>query len=295
MRILVIGGSGLVGSHVLREAETRGCTAFGTFRRYAVPGLLPLDLDDSAGLVRLLESTRPDWVVHAAGWTWVDGCEKDPARAMRENCEQPAELARCCVQRGIRLAYFSSSYVFNGTAPSYGEHDFPDPINVYGRSKLAAEKAIAEITGQSALIPRVICVWGREAQQKNFVYQVLRAVREGKKMTIPSDQRGNPTWAGDIAAWILDLVQAAESGVWNLAGEFPDWTREQWMRSILDGLRASGGDASLLEKWSYQTKPSDALAQTASRPLNAGVNIGRIQARFPRALRHPSTIECLLA
>lgn len=292
MRILVIGGSGLVGSHVLREAELRGCSVLGTFRQHSTPGLLPLDLDDSAALVRLLESTRPDWVVHAAGWTWVDGCENDPARALRENCEQPAELARRCAERGIRLVYFSSAYVFNGRASAFGEEDAPDPINVYGRSKLAAEKAITEITGRSALIPRVICVWGREAQQKNFACQVLRAVRTGAPMTIPSDQRGNPTWAGDIAAWVMDLVQAGESGLWHLAGEFAGWTREDWLRAILHGLRVQGESG--VEKWNYRAIPTQALGQPALRPLNAGLLNAAIQRRFPRVLRHPSDLKGLV-
>lgn len=292
MRILVVGGSGLVGSHILREAKIRGCTVFGTFRKHPAPGLLSLDLDNPGCLIRLLESTQPDWVVHAAGWTWVDGCENDPARAWRENCEQPVELARCCSERGIRLVYFSSSYVFNGRALAYAEEDTPDPINVYGWSKLAAEQAIAEITGRSALIPRVICVWGRETQQKNFTCQVLRAVRTGSPMTIPSDQRGNPTWAGDIAAWVMDLVQAGESGIWHLAGEFAGWTREDWLKAILRGVRAHG-EAAAVDQWTYRAIATSALGQPALRPLNAGLQIASIQRRFPRRPRDPFDIENL--
>ena len=104
MRILVIGGSGLVGSHVLSEATARGHQVTGTYRNFPLPGLVPLDLADTTATQELLLATNPDWVVHAAGWTWVDGCESDPERAHRENCDQPAAVARLCRERGCRFA-----------------------------------------------------------------------------------------------------------------------------------------------------------------------------------------------
>lgn len=75
---------------------------------------------------------RPDWVVHAVGWTWVDGCEKDPERAFSVNCEQPVFLAGLCRDQG---AYFSTTYVFDGTQGPYSEEDTPNPVNVYAKSK----------------------------------------------------------------------------------------------------------------------------------------------------------------
>jgi len=96
MRVLVIGGSGLVGAHVLAEAHARGHTTLGTYRAHPVQGLEALDLADANATATLLDQWHPDAVVHAAGWTWVDGCESDPARATRENAEQPAMLAALC-------------------------------------------------------------------------------------------------------------------------------------------------------------------------------------------------------
>ena len=295
MRLLIIGASGLVGSHVMAEAKAKGHEVVGTYRNYQVDGLVPLDLGDEAATRALLERVRPDWVVHAAGWTWVDGCEKDPARAFRENCEQPVMVARFCKEFGCRFAYFSTTYVFDGTAGPYTEEDRPSPINVYAKSKWAAEQGIQEVLGGQALIPRVICVWGREAQKKNFVYQVIKAVSDGKPMRIPSDQEGNPTWAGDIAAWLVLLMTAGEHGVWNLVGALPCCSREQWLREILSGLQVM--DTSLFDKlkdWRYETLSTETLGQPAKRPLRAGGDGRKIHSRFQRMSRSSADISNIL-
>jgi dTDP-4-dehydrorhamnose reductase len=289
MRILVIGGSGLVGSHVLSEATARGHQVTGTYRNFPLPGLVPLDLADTTATQELLLATNPDWVVHAAGWTWVDGCESDPERAHRENCDQPAAVARLCRERGCRFAYVSTTYVFDGQAGPYTETDRPNPINVYAKSKWAAEQQIQSVLADRALIPRVICVWGREAQRKNFVYQTLKALREGRSLWLPADQIGNPTWAGDIAFWLAGLMEQDESGVWNLAGDRENCTRVEWFCAIRDAARQSG----LVPAGSdpgYEAGPTAELKQPAPRPLHCGARIQRIQKRLPRTPRAPGMI-----
>jgi dTDP-4-dehydrorhamnose reductase len=295
MKLLVIGASGLVGSHVYAEARARGHSVVGTSRTQAVPGLLSLDLADAAATTALLERERPDWVVHAAGWTWVDGCEADPARAMRENAEQPAALAAWCRAQGARLAYFSTTYIFDGNAAPYDELATPSPINVYARSKLAGEAAVQAELGERALLPRVICVWGRETRRKNFAYQVIDAIRAARPLRLPSDQAGNPTWAGDIAHWLLDLIEAGESGPWNLVGDQPLCLRGAWAAEIARGLaEASPADAEAARRWTPELVPTATLGQAAPRPLGGGGSDLRIQSRFPRAVRGPAEIAELL-
>ena len=293
MRILVVGGSGLVGSQVLAEAGARGHEAAGTYRQCAQPGLRPLDLGDAAATAEILDSVRPDWVVHAAGWTWVDGCEQDPARARRENCEQPAMLARLCRERGCRLAFFSTSYVFDGADGPYAETDQPNPINIYGRAKWEAEQELQAILGGEALILRTICVWGRENQRKNFVYQVLKALREGRSLRLPADQLGNPSWAGDLAGWLADLMERGEKGVWNLAGDRPECSRVEWFCAIRDEARRRGL-APAGDQPGYEAAPTQALGQAALRPLQAGLRIDRIMGVSPRAPRSPADFSELI-
>ena len=293
MRILLVGASGLVGSHVWEEARARQHEVTGTYRHFAVPGLTPLDLGDVAATEKILAEVKPDWVIHAAGWTWVDGCEKEPARARRENCEQPVQLATLCEKSGCRFAYFSTTYIFDGTAGPYSETDTPNPINVYARSKWAAEQQIQDVLSGQALIPRVICVWGREAQQKNFAYQAIKALREGRTLRLPSDQLGNPTWAGDIAWWLLELIERGESGVWNLAGDQENCDRVAWFCAIRDAARASalvpaGTDSG------FEAVPTSVLQQAAPRPLHSGARSAQIQQRCPRTPRQPGDLANLI-
>lgn len=295
MRILVIGASGLVGSHVAREAVSRGHDVLGTHRNCPTGATVALDLADESATRALFESYKPDWVVHAAGWTWVDGCERDPARAYKENADQPAMLARLCQAYGTRMAYFSTTYVFDGKNGPYDELSQPTPVNVYAQTKLAGEANVLSILGANALIPRVICVWGREVQQKNFVYQVIKAVQEGRSLRLPSDQEGNPTWAGDIAAWLLDLIGAHESGVWNLVGDNPRCTRIDWLNAILEGIINARSDlAGAVRQWTYERILTSELGQPALRPLRAGGLADKIQARFPRQTLAAERVEIII-
>jgi dTDP-4-dehydrorhamnose reductase len=291
MRILVIGASGLVGSHVIADAESRGHTVLGTYRSFAVPNLVHLDLASEAETRRLLDSFRPDWVVHAAGWTWVDGCETDPERAMRENCEQPVMLAGLCKNYGVRMAYFSTTYVFDGNKGPYAENDEPNPINVYGRSKLLAEKKIQKISSDTALILRIICVWGIEKQQKNFVYQVLRSIKNQQAINIPTDQYGNPTWAGDIATWLNTLLIKNAHGVWNLSGENESCSRAAWYEIIKKQLQEEMPDRFEYNNQARFLTTSD-MIQCARRPLNASAsNNKRIKNELYASTTPPAVSE----
>ena len=293
MRILVIGGSGLVGSHLVAEAVAQRHEVTSTYRNFPVRGLVRLDLADAPATRKLLAEVKPDWVVHAAGWTWVDGCESDPVRAQRENCEQPVQLAQLCQEVGSRFAYVSTTYVFDGQSGPYRETDQPNPINVYAKSKWAAEQQIQAVLGGQALIPRVICVWGHEPQQKNFVYQTLKALREGRSLRLPADQIGNPTWAGDIAAWLVGLMELGETGVWNLAGDRENCTRVEWFCAIRAAALRQGL-ASAAPEPGYEPVATAELKQPALRPLNCGARIQRIQARLPRTPRAPEHLAGLV-
>ena len=269
MKILVIGGSGLVGSHVLQAAKTAGHAVTGTYHQSPQPGLVPLACDDAASCQALLKKGKPDAVVHAAGWTWVDGCEDDSKRAFAENAEQPAQMAAWCHAAGIRFVYFSTSYVFDGKAGPYTEDTAPNPINVYGRSKLQAEQDIQRATAGTALLPRVICVYGTEKRGKNFAYQVRRAMEAGQTLSLPVDQCGNPTWAGDIGAWIVKLLEQRASGIWHLAGPWPGCTRTEWAERLVKAFTALG--AKQHPQFAIKSILTADLKQRALRPLQAGL------------------------
>ena len=276
MRLLVIGGSGLVGSHVLSEALGRGHVAVGTYRERPEPGLEPLNGANHADFESLLDRVRPDRVIHAAGWTWVDGCEGDPARAVEENCHQPVRMAGVCHRRGIRFGYVSTSYIFDGTSGPYDESALPNPINAYARSKWEAEQRLSEATGGTALLPRVICVFGAEVRRKNFACQVCDAMKAGRAMTLPSDQLGNPTWAGDIARTCVDLLEREASGPFHLGGADPACDRIEWANRLVRAFRSVGLEPA--PGFSIQGRTTVELGQKAPRPLHAGMVSTRLPA-----------------
>ncbi len=218
MRAVVIGGSGQIGGWLLHWLAEGGHEASGTYATVPLPGLEPLDaadLDAAAGWVR---SRSPDVVFYPAGFTWVDGCERDPAKARAANLEQPLNLARAAADSGARFVYFSTDYVFDGADGPYDESAAPAPLSAYGRAKLDAERALADALGDRALTLRTTWVFGPERQGKNFAYQLVRGLRQGKTMTCPSDQVSSPTYGPDIARAAVGLAERGRSGVVHVAG-----------------------------------------------------------------------------
>src|ERR1044071_10037181 len=129
MRVLVIGASGLIGSHLWRIARAADHDVIGTYREFALPGLVPGDCANELQVAGLIQAHQPDAVVYTAGMTGADACEDDPTRAFAENAYQPESLARLCETGGIHFSYISTSYVFDGKAGPYSEEARPNPIN----------------------------------------------------------------------------------------------------------------------------------------------------------------------
>ena len=248
---------------------------------------MALNCGDESAVRSLLATEKPNTVVHAAGWTWVDGCEDNPQRAFAENAEQPAAIAAQCRQAGCRFVYFSSSYVFDGQAGPYAEDAKPNPINVYGESKLRGEQQILAAHPE-ALVLRVICVYGAEAQGKNFAYQVRRAMEQGTVLRLPSDQRGNPTYAGDIARWLIALLEHGASGVRHLAGPDPECTRPDWARHLVSAFETAGVRRD--GKFAIEEVPTAELRQRAARPLHGGLLTPKADALGLRATDFEETI-----
>lgn len=284
MRLLVVGASGLVGGHVLTAATQAGDDALGVARQ-ASGVVRACAMEDLSSMERLLRDFAPEAVLCSAGFTWADGCEADPARSRRENFENPVALATLCRRLGVRFAYYSSSYVFDGREGAYAESAPLSPLNTYGRDKAAAEVRLAEVTEGEALILRLIHVWGAEAKGKNFAYQVRQANLKADAVVASRIHLGNPTWAGDIAEWSLALCRARQRGVWHLAGERPRLSRREWAEEILSGLSRLGQPlrARLIDG-------AGPAASSAPRPLSAGLDASKVQAFAPRPGRPPADL-----
>lgn len=187
--------------------------------------IIAVDIDDvdfcNLDAVRqLVRKTGADIIVNAAAYTAVDQAERDRDTAERINGDVPGVLAEELKRRGGKLiVHYSTDYVFNGAgAQPYMEEDSPDPINAYGETKLAGERAV-----QLACVPYVTfrTEWLYATRGKNFLLTVLRLAREGKPLRIIADQVGAPTWARMLAEAIAQVVarflnaSAAETNAWS--------------------------------------------------------------------------------
>ncbi|MDG3003512.1 SDR family oxidoreductase [Paludisphaera mucosa] len=276
LKAVVVGGSGQIGGWLLRHLAARGHESVGTYSTRAYPGLIPLDAADGDAADRLIREKKPDVVFYPAGFTWVDGCERDRAKAYRANLEQPMAVARSAAAGGARFVYFSTDYVFDGVSGPYGEDAATNPLSVYAQAKFDAEGALAEALGGRLLTVRTCWVFGPERQGKNYAYQLIRNLSHGKTMTCPSDQISSPSYGPDVAKAVLALVEAGASGLVNVVG--PEvMNRVAFSRSIAS---AFGLDEDLI-----LGKPTAEIGQGAPRPLNSGLLIDRLESKLPGIMR----------
>jgi dTDP-4-dehydrorhamnose reductase len=206
LRILVTGASGQIGWELQRSLATLG--------KITALDRAGMDLSDPDSIVRAIRESKPEIIVNAAAYTAVDKAESEAALAMRVNGEAPGIMAREAKRIGALLVHYSTDYVFDGAKSSpYVESDRPNPVNSYGRSKLAGEEAIRG-SGAPHLIFRTS--WVYAARGSNFVRTMLRLARERPELRIVNDQTGAPTSAKSIAemtAQVLkDVARARENG-----------------------------------------------------------------------------------
>lgn len=232
MRILLIGKSGQVGWELERTLAPLGEVVAVDFPE--------IDLANSAGVRNLVRKVQPQVIVNAAAYTDVDKAESEPDLAFAINGAAPGILAEEAKAIGAALIHYSTDYVFDGQkGKPYVETDLPNPLNVYGQSKLAGERALQAVNG-TYLIFRTS--WVYSTRQKCFVTQVLRWSREQKILRIVTDQVGSPTWCrmlaemtaqvlgtsrDNVAGWLL-----GKKGIYHLAGD-GSVSRFEWAQAIL--------------------------------------------------------------
>ncbi|HYZ07085.1 MAG TPA: dTDP-4-dehydrorhamnose reductase [Pseudonocardiaceae bacterium] len=207
-RLLVTGGRGQLGTDLVAAAARAGLTEVHT------PGSAELDVTDPAAVRAAVQALMDAGgspvvnavVVNAAAYTAVDAAESDPERAHAVNSTGPAHLAAACAEHGARLVQVSTDYVFAGDAAApYRVDDPTGPRSVYGRSKLAGERAVL---GAGAHVVRTAWLYG--AHGTNFVRTMTSLERSHRIVTVVDDQRGSPTWTADLADGLVALALAAD-------------------------------------------------------------------------------------
>lgn len=175
-----------------------------------------VDIADAAQVDAYLARERPTHLVNCAAYTAVDQAEREVAAAQRANAEGPAVLARACAARALFAVQLSTDYVFAGDqgAP-YLEDDAAAPRSVYGNSKLDGERAFLAAIGAMGAVVRTS--WLFSAHGKSFPRTMLRLMQEKDELSVVSDQHGRPTWAPDLAAALVDVLERELSGVFHWA------------------------------------------------------------------------------
>jgi dTDP-4-dehydrorhamnose reductase len=210
MKILVTGAGGMLGHDVVRAAE---------FVNHEVVALARADLDvtDERAVRRAFARERPGAVVNCAAWTDVDGAEADPEGAARLNATAAGTIAAAAAEVGAAVVHPSTDYVFDGTKESaYVEADRPNPLSVYGATKLAGEHAVAEANPRH-LVVRSSWLFG--ASGPNFVETMLRLGRDLGEVVVVRDQVGCPTYTGHLADALVRLLDGGDHGLHHIAGD----------------------------------------------------------------------------
>jgi dTDP-4-dehydrorhamnose reductase len=206
MRVFVTGANGQVGREVARVLQGE-------------PLYLASHATDDVSDQRIVETIlreRPDVVIHAAAMTDVDACERQPDAAYRVNEEGTRLVARGAAQAGAFLIAISTDYVFDGEKGSpYIESDQPNPINVYGRSKLAGEQAALNEMDRVCIV-RTAWVFG--LGKSHFITMVLNRLRQGEPVRAVIDKYGSPTSTKDLVAALLQLAERKATGIYHAAG-----------------------------------------------------------------------------
>jgi len=208
MRIFITGDKGQLGRalQAALAAETvGGCD------------LPEVDITDRAAIRRAVADFAPNVVIHAAAWTDVDGCARDPQKAHRVNALGTRNVAQACARVGAAMVYISTNEVFDGTASEpYAEDADLNPINAYGRSKANGEWFARHVV-QHYVIVRT--AWLYAPGGRNFPHRIVQLADERGALQVVEDEVSNPTYAPDLAAALAALVRRGAWGIYHLVNE----------------------------------------------------------------------------
>ncbi len=245
-----------------------------------------MDVADPDSIRRAIRDAKPEVIVNATAYNNVDRAESEPDLAMQVNGVAPGIMAEEAKRLGAILIHYSTDYVFDGELDRpYVEDDSPNPVNAYGNSKLAGERAV-EAVGGHHLILRTS--WVYSARGSNFVLTVLRLAREKPELTMVDDQSGSPTWARALAEATAELLRRKElisrhSGVYHLAAG-GHTSRYEFTRAIIDIMKEVSG---IPNGWA-KVRPitTDQYPLPAQRPRNPVMSKNKARQIFGVEMTH---------
>jgi dTDP-4-dehydrorhamnose reductase len=276
MKLLLLGRNGQVGEALQ--------ATLGRLGQVVAWGREAACFEEPERLAERVAAQKADVIVNAAAYTAVDRAESEPARAFLINARAVSALAAVAERQGAWLVHFSTDYVFDGRKPdSYAEDDAPNPLSVYGRSKLAGDDAIVA-SGCLHLIFRIS--WVYAPGHPNFPRTMLQLARERSSLDVVADQVGAPTAARLVAAATVRVIartgrgRAASSlsGVYHLAPSGAT-DRADLARFVVREASARGADLAL-SPGAIRSVTTDAYPASASRPLNSCLDTAKLRRTF---------------
>ena len=271
-RILLVGATGQLGRELAGALQPLG--------PIALPRRREMDLANPDSIRTAIRAVAPEIIVNAAGYTTVDKAESEPDLAMQVNGIAPGVIAEEARRIDALLVHYSTDYVFDGAHEEpYTEDDPPNPVNVYGKTKLAGERAITAVGGPHLILR---ASWIYSAQAPNFVLAMLKLGREKKELVVVDDQVGSPSWAHSLAEATTGLLRQPErarqeTGIYHLSAQGYT-TRFKFAKRIFEIAReiapASTGTP-LLRPITTAEYPLP-----AARPLNAATSKEKIKRVF---------------
>ena len=275
MKILLTGANGLLGRHLVKKLAEKGyeviATAKGESKINSIGNgkvkFLSLDITDGAAVNKLMNEVKPDVLLHTAAMTQVDECELNKIDCWNTNVTATRFLIDSAKETKSRIIFISTDFVFDGLHGPYKEEDEPNPVNYYGSTKLAAEKAVIQSGLDWAIVRTVLVVGNTEdGQRQNILTWVKEKLEKGETIKVVDDQVRTPTYVEDLADGIILILEKKSKGIFHIAGK-DTLTPYQIARQTAEFLKLN---SKLIEK-------SDAsnFTQAALRPPTTGFKIDK--------------------
>jgi len=275
MRILITGGRGQLGRSLEDALAEHQVSALGHNE---------LDITDAKAVARALDKLRPELVIHAAAWTDTAGCEADPERALLVNGEGSGVVAEGCNRAGAAMVYVSSNEVFDGTAREpYREDDAPNPVNAYGRSKLAGEDRVRSTLKRHHIV-RTAWLYG--AGRVSFPEKVLQLAAKTGRLKGVADEIASPTWTADLAGGIAALITGTSWGTYHLTNS-GYCSRLEWVEEVLRirGLTGVGVERTTQEEFGAPYRKPVFSALNLEKARRLGIEMPPWRDALERYLR----------
>mgnify|MGYP000732015633 FL=1 len=266
MKVLVTGANGQLGYDVAKQLQKQNIECFGVTRK-------DFDIVNFEATEKFITNYMPNVVIHCAAYTAVDKAEDEQGLCHLVNVSATENIAQICKKIDAKMVYISTDYVFDGTKDGFYEvDDKPNPVNVYGRTKLLGEQAVQKML-EKYFIVRISWVFGEHGN--NFVKTMLRLGKEHKELNVVADQYGRPTHTADLAPLLIEMIKTDKYGIYHATNEGVC----SWAEFAEEIFKVAGMNVKVnhIATDEYPTK--------AKRPLNSRLSKEKLKCNF-RELKH---------